>query len=81
MFSRSVIHMEHGRSFAILAPATSAANRYVQSAELNGRPLDRAWLTHDEVARGGALLLHMAPRPSSWATQAPPPPQLVPLEP
>ena len=72
---RSVIHLEHGRSFIIEAPGTSAANLYVQSAELNGRPIDRAWLTHEEVANGGRLVLRMGPRPSGWTT--PPPPQVV----
>jgi predicted alpha-1,2-mannosidase len=77
VFSRSTIHLEHGRSFVIEALGTSAANLYVQSAELNGKPIDRAWLTHEEIVRGGHLVLHMGPRPSSWATTAPPPPQII----
>jgi predicted alpha-1,2-mannosidase len=72
VFGRSVIHLEHGRSFVIEAPETSAANLHVQSAELNGKPLNRAWLTHDEVAGGGRLVLRMGPRPSGWAMAAPP---------
>jgi predicted alpha-1,2-mannosidase len=81
VFTRSVIHLEHGRSFVIEAPETSAAYLYVQSAELNGKPIDRAWLTHEEVASGGRLVLHMGPRPSGWATAAPPPPPLAPVAP
>ncbi|MBW8783095.1 MAG: GH92 family glycosyl hydrolase [Novosphingobium sp.] len=77
VFSRSMIHLEHGRSFVIEAPEASAADLYVQSAELNGNPLDRAWLTHEEVAKGGKLVLHMGPHPSGWATNSPPPLQLV----
>ena len=38
-----------------------AANRYVQSAELNGKPLHRAWLFHSEIASGGRLVLHLGP--------------------
>ena len=81
IFSRSVIYLEGGKTFTVEAPGTSAANLYVQSAELNGRPLERAWLTHDELTRGGTLVLHVGPRPSGWARSAPPPPQLVPLSP
>jgi predicted alpha-1,2-mannosidase len=77
VFTRSTIHLEHGRSFVIEAPGTSAANLYVLSAELNGKTLDRAWLTHEEIARGGRLVLHMGPRPSGWAATAPPPPQSI----
>src|SRR5439155_10271268 len=61
VFTRSVIHLDRGRSLTVEAPGTSAANLYVQSAELNGRPLNRAWLTHEEVVRGGRLILHMGP--------------------
>jgi putative alpha-1,2-mannosidase len=81
VFSRSFIHLEHDRSFVIEAPGTSPANIYVQSAELNGKPLHRAWLTHEEVVRGGRLVLHVGLRPSGWATDAPPPPQVVHLAP
>jgi predicted alpha-1,2-mannosidase len=77
VFSRSVVHLEHGRSFVIEAQGTSAANLYVQSAELNGKPLDRSWLTHAEVVSGGRLVLDMGPRPGGWAATAPAPPQLV----
>jgi predicted alpha-1,2-mannosidase len=77
VFTRSTIHIEHGRSFVIESPGSSAANLYVQSAELNGKTLDRAWLTHEELAPGGRLVLHMGPHPSGWATTAPPPPQTI----
>jgi putative alpha-1,2-mannosidase len=77
VFSRSTIHLEHGRSFVIEAPGTSAANLYVDGAELNGKPIDRAWLTHEEIVSGGRLVLHMGPRPSGWATAASPPPQII----
>ena len=81
VFGRSTFHLDHGRRFTVEAPGTSADNLYVQSAELNGQPLNRAWLTHAEVASGGRLILHMGSQPSAWATTAPPPPQVVPLAP
>jgi putative alpha-1,2-mannosidase len=77
VFTRSVVHLEGGKSFAVEAPGTSATNLYVQSAELNGKPIDRAWVTHDEVARGGRLVLHMGVRRSRWATDLPQPPQPI----
>jgi putative alpha-1,2-mannosidase len=81
VFSRSTIHLDGGRNFVMEAPGTSPANLYIQSAELNGKLLNRAWLTHEEIVPGGRLLLHMGPRPSGWATSAPSPPQVVPLAP
>lgn len=81
IFKRSTIHLEHRRTFIIEALDTSQANMYVQSAELNGRPLERAWLSHDEIARGGKLVLHMGAHASRWAKAAPAPTQIIKLEP
>lgn len=73
LFRRVAIDLGAGRSFVIEAPETSAANRYVQSAELNGRPLNRAWLSHAEIAAGGRLVLHLGAAPSRWGAANPPP--------
>ena len=52
---------------AVKAPDVSAQNKYIQSATLNGRPLDRPWFTHEELQQGGTLFLQMGPRPNrNW---------------
>jgi predicted alpha-1,2-mannosidase len=73
VFARVAIDLGGGRKFVIEAPGTSASNRYVQSAELNGKKLDRAWLTHAEIAGGGKLVLVMGARVSDWGRGARPP--------
>ncbi len=73
IFSKVAIDLGGGRKFVILAQSTSAANRYVQTAVLNGKKLDRAWLTHAEIAAGGLLVLEMGPSPSRWGTDERPP--------
>ena len=73
LFQRSTIHLGGGRSFSIEAPDTSETNLYVQSATLDGRALDRAWLKHEEIARGGRLVLRMGTTPSSWGSGNRPP--------
>ena len=73
LFSRAAIELGGGRTFNVVASRASAANLYVQSAELNGRPLDRAWLTHAEISRGGRLILHMGGSPSARAGANRPP--------
>jgi len=41
----------------------------VQSAILNGKPLNRAWLRHTEVVAGGTLELVMGPKPNeNWGS-------------
>ena len=44
-------------AFTIEAPGASLARKYVQSATLNGRPLDRAWFADDALRPGGSLRL------------------------
>jgi predicted alpha-1,2-mannosidase len=73
IFTRAVIELGRGRQFEITAANTSADNKYVQAATLNGVPLERAWLRHAELARGGKLVLTMGPQPSSWGQSSPPP--------
>ena len=56
-----------GQSFSVTARNNSAQNVFIQSAKLNGQPIDRCWITHDEIAAGGTLELIMGPQPNkSW---------------
>jgi len=72
LFSRAVLDLSGG-PLTVEAPATSAENLYVQGARLNGTPLDRAYLTVDEVLRGGTLQLDMGVEPSGWGRHERPP--------
>jgi putative alpha-1,2-mannosidase len=56
-----------GRTLTIVAKNTSRLNKYVQSATFNGKPLNRWWLTAEEIQSGGALTLEMGPKPNrTW---------------
>lgn len=76
VFAKTTIHMGadekasgiRGGTFTIVAEGVSRRNKYVQSATLNGRPLNRAWFTHADLIDGGCLSLEMGPTPNkSWA--------------
>ena len=49
---------------------------YVQSAMLNGKPLERSWLRHGELQGNAKLAFTMSETPTAWARQGPPPPSL-----
>ena len=71
--SKAVIHLDSkyfpGREFTVLAKNNSATNIYIQSATLNGKPLNRPWITRAEVTAGGALKLNMGPKPNpDWGS-------------
>lgn len=58
-----------GKSFTIEAKNTSAANRYVQSATLDGKPLTKPWFYHSDLVDGGKLELVMGPQPNEkWGS-------------
>ncbi|KAI8617300.1 family 92 glycosyl hydrolase [Chytriomyces sp. MP71] len=43
--------------------------RIIQRATLNGNDLSRAWLRHEEIVRGGELVLLMGAKDSLWGTK------------
>lgn len=67
---RATLNLENGKKFTVSAPAASDKNIYIASASLNGEPLTRSYLTHDEIMAGGELVLEMTDRPgvSAWGT-------------
>ena len=62
-----------GETFVVEGVDNSDENIYVLSATLNGKPIDRAYLSLDEVMAGGTLSLVMGPEPSTWARSSRPP--------
>lgn len=70
------IAVGNGRTLHIVAHGAGAdgLNRYIQSATLNGKPLNTAWFHHADIAGGGELELQMGSAPSAtWGTATPPP--------
>ncbi|MFZ4543849.1 MAG: GH92 family glycosyl hydrolase [Saprospiraceae bacterium] len=63
------INLENGKIFGIKAINLSDVNFYIQSATLNGLPLQRSWISHEEIMNGGELVFTMGNKPSTWATK------------
>lgn len=57
-----------GEKFTIIARNNSSENIYIQSVKLNNKPVDRYWITHEEIANGGTLVLEMGPFPDTTAS-------------
>jgi predicted alpha-1,2-mannosidase len=69
IFSRSVIHMGNGKDFTIVARNNSSRNIYIQSATLNGKPWNKPWFSHADIAKGATLVLTMGPTPNqNWGS-------------
>jgi putative alpha-1,2-mannosidase len=50
-----------------------AGPQYVQSALLNGEPLERTYITGGELHGGGRLILELGPEPRQWGATTRPP--------
>ncbi len=73
-FTTARMRLGSGRTFTISAPQASPLRPYVTAASLDGHRLDRAYVTHAELARGGTLTLTMSSRPDhGWGTTDRPP--------
>ena len=83
IFQKVTVNLENGKKFTLLAPKSSAVNKYIQSAKLNGQPLNRPWFTHQDIMNGGTLELELGSRPNlSWgADPAAAPPSALQLDP
>jgi predicted alpha-1,2-mannosidase len=67
IFDEVKLRLDNGKTFRIVARHVSAVNKYIQSAELNGKPLNKPWFEHKDLADGSALVLEMGPQPNrSW---------------
>lgn len=71
IFAKTTIRMENGKEFTIVANHVSSRNKYIQSASLNGKPLDKPWFRHAAIANGGALILEMGDKPNTQWGSAP----------
>ena len=69
-FDQVTLNLDNGKRFVVKAKNLNAQNCYVKSVKLNGKALERSYITFDEVVQGGELEFLMGPTADSpWATQ------------
>ncbi|SFF68409.1 alpha-1,2-mannosidase, putative [Duganella sp. CF458] len=67
---KAVLNLPHGKRFTIRAEDLSAANAYVGSVSLNGKPLSRTFLRHEDITAGGELVFRMQATPNKdWGRE------------
>jgi predicted alpha-1,2-mannosidase len=64
LFRRATLTLEDGKQFIIEAHNNTPENVYIQSAELNGEPLLKNYITYGDIVRGGRLVFQMGPEPN-----------------
>jgi predicted alpha-1,2-mannosidase len=74
LFGQVTINPGNGNTFIIRAENNSETNKYIQSATLNNQPLNKPWITHEDIMNGGILIFKMGTEPNKgWGNEMPPP--------
>jgi predicted alpha-1,2-mannosidase len=71
LFERAVVDLGNGKSLEIEVRRKDPSHAYIQSFALNGKPQQRAWFNHSEIAQGGKLRLEMGPDPNTSFAASP----------
>jgi predicted alpha-1,2-mannosidase len=68
MYSRMSIRLQNRKSFSVVAENVSDRNIYIQSATLDGKPLNDPLITWEQIQSGATLKFRMGPMPSRWGS-------------
>jgi predicted alpha-1,2-mannosidase len=67
---KATLNLPSGKRFTVVAEQLDDAHPYVGKVTLNGKPLTRSWLGHDEIEAGGELKFTMVAAPDKTWGQA-----------
>lgn len=69
MFQEATIQVGEGKTFRVVCHNYAPEHKYIQSAKLNGRTLNKSWFSHEELMAGGVLEFEMGKHPNKqWAS-------------
>jgi len=70
IFDQVTLNLPNGKRFSIKCINNSSENKYIQSAILNGKPLNKPWFTHSDLLAGNVLELIMGSKPNKrWGSE------------
>jgi predicted alpha-1,2-mannosidase len=61
---QATLRLENGKTFSIEAKNQSDKNVYVEKVVLNGQPLQRSYITHQDIVNGGKIVFYMSAAPN-----------------
>ena len=73
LYKVMTVRLANGKECRIEATNNSPENLYIQSAALNGKPLNIPVITWEQIQAGGTLHFIMGRRQSTWASKWKPP--------
>lgn len=67
LIEKASLYMDNGNRLTIVATGASE-DMYISQVLLNGKPLGRSYITHDEIIKGGTLEYLLNDQPTPWGT-------------
>ena len=58
------VKLPGGKTLEVKAPGVSDDKRYIKAVKLNGKPYDKAYITHSDLLAGGTLDFEMSSKPN-----------------
>ena len=65
LFNKVTLRFENGKKLTIEAPNNSEKNIYVQKIRVNSKALDKNFISHKDLIKGGRLQFMMGPEPET----------------
>lgn len=73
--SNAILHLPNNKTLTIHTTNMSDTNAYLKDVQLNGKSLDRTYLTHEELMQGGTLTFTFSPEAeATWSHNSLKPP-------
>ncbi|MCU0461053.1 MAG: GH92 family glycosyl hydrolase [Bacteroidales bacterium] len=63
LFDRVTLYLENGKRFVVESKDNGSDKVYVEKVKLFGKELEKNYITHDEIMKGGQLLFKMTSEP------------------
>ena len=64
LFESATVQLGGGRELKVEAHRSSPEDQYIQAVTLNGQPLDKLWVRHEDLEKGAHLVFTLGPQPN-----------------
>jgi len=79
LFDRAEVDMGDGKRLIVEAKRRSPTDQYIQSVKFNGKPHEKVWFRHADIANGATIIFTMGSEPNKQfgAEESAAPPSLT----
>lgn len=64
LFDKATLKLQGGKTFTVQTINNSKENIYIQSITLNGKPYTKSFITHQDLVKGGTMVVTMGNKPN-----------------